>query len=230
MKAPPLVRRTQLWLPTWFGWTVLLMVVAASTTAIVRNLYTFLSPNNPVTADVLVVEGWIPEEALLEAMSAFQEGGFRFLLTSGGPIVNWSRYVPFSNHAESAAHFYLSQGIAPEAVIEVPAPASAQDRTFLSAVMIRQWTDKLPEPISAINVYSYGPHARRTRLLYRMAFGPGVRIGIRSASPNGYRPETWWRTSAGAKEVMTETIAWLWTKCCFSVPQRDSLEEKWGGE
>ncbi len=228
MKLPPLVRRTQLWLPTWFGWLVLLMVVTASTTVIVRNLCAFLSPNDPVSADVLVVEGWMPEEGLLEAMSAFQEGGFRFLLTSGGPIIEWSRYVPFSNYAESAADFYLSQGFAPEAVIPVPAPASAQNRTFLGAVMIRQWTDKLPEPISAIDVYSYGPHARRTRLLYRLAFGPGVQVGIRSATPSGYRPETWWRTSAGAKEVMIETIAWLWTKCCFSAPKRDSLEEKWG--
>jgi hypothetical protein len=136
--------------------------------------------------------------------------------------------VPFSNYAESAADFYLSRGLAPEAVIPVPAPASAQGRTFLGAVMIRQWTDKLPEPISAIDVYSYGPHARRTRLLYRLAFGPGVQVGIRSATPSRYRSETWWRTSAGAKEVMIETIAWLWTKCCFSAPKRDSLEEKWG--
>ena len=228
MKPPPLVRRTQLWLPTWFGWLVLLVAVAASTAFVVRKLYWFLSPNDLVSADVLVVEGWISERGLLQAMKVFQAGDYRFLLTSGGPITNWPHYVPFANYAELAADFYLSRGIPPEVVVPVPAPASAQDRTFLSAVMIRQWTDKLPEPISSINVYSYGPHARRTRLLYRLAFRPGVEVGIRSARPGGYSPRTWWRTSAGAKEVMVETFAWLWTKCCFSAPKRGSHEEKWG--
>ena len=69
MKFPPLVRRTHLWLPTWFGWLLLLVAVAASTAIIVRNLWAFLSPNDPVRADVLVVEGWMPEDGLLQAPS-----------------------------------------------------------------------------------------------------------------------------------------------------------------
>ncbi|NIR30263.1 MAG: hypothetical protein GWN84_13320 [Gammaproteobacteria bacterium] len=228
MRVPPLIRRRNLWLPTWFGWLLLALTLIATAVILGRNLYRFLSPNEPVRAEVLVVEGWMPESALEEALNKFVAADFRFLVTSGGPITHWTAYVPFSTYAGFAADFYKRRGISPESVIAVPTPASAQNRTFLSAVMVREWAYGLAQPPSAINVYSYGPHARRTRLLYRLAFGPGVEIGILSATPDRYRGETWWRTSEGAKVVFTELIAWLWTACCFSRPERGSLEERWG--
>lgn len=228
MRFPPLMRRRTIWLPTWFGGLVLAMVLTGAAMLLGRNLYTFLSTHDAVTGEVLVVEGWMPESALLEALDAFVTGDYRILVTSGGPINQWKDYVPFATYAERAADFYERQGIAAERIVAVPSPTSEQNRTFLSAVMVREWAEGLSQPPSAIGVYSYGPHARRTRLLYRMAFGPETRIGALSATPERYRGETWWRTSEGAKDVITESVALLWTKCCFWPPKRGSLEEKYG--
>jgi len=107
-----------------------------------------------------------------------------------------------------------------------PAPASAQDHTFLSAVMIREVlaTDN---KISAFDVYSAGVHSRRTHKVYSLAFDSNFDIGILSATPATYDASLWWKDSDGVKSVLVETISLLWTTCCFHPPPPGSHEEKW---
>ena len=70
-------------------------------------------------------------------------------------------------------------------------------------------------PADAIDVYSAGVHARRSRLVYRLAFGPAVEVGMRAAVPRSYDLAHWWRTSQGTKSVLDETLSLAWTSCCF---------------
>jgi len=58
-------------------------------------------------------------------------------------------------------------------------------------------------------------HARRSRLAYRLAFGPGVEVGVIAAPPRRYDIDRWWLTSEGAKTVLDELLSLAWTKCCF---------------
>ena len=41
---------------------------------------------------------------------------------------------------------------------------------------------------------------------------------VGSITPQLYAPESWWKTSAGAKDVLTEAIAWAWVTCFFDPP------------
>ena len=70
--------------------------------------------------------------------------------------------------------------------------------------MVREWAAQSGVTVDALDVFSFGPHSRRSWLLYSMAFGPRVRIGIIPATPTAYDPNAWWRTSEGTKEVLTE--------------------------
>jgi hypothetical protein len=138
--------------------------------------------------------------------------------------------VSARSYAEYASQALRARGLPPEVLAVVPSPPSARERTFLSAVLVREWIEQNRADARALDVVSQGAHARRSWSLYRMAFGDGAAVGIRATAPDGYDGALWWRTSSGAKEVISEAIAWTWTACCFHPGPRGSLEEKWGRE
>jgi uncharacterized SAM-binding protein YcdF (DUF218 family) len=149
-------------------------------------------------------------------------------VTTGGPIERWSGLIGFSNYAELSADYLTRQGVPPDQVVAVPAPASAQDRTFLSAVKLREWLQDAGRRYDAIDVLSSGTHARRSRRLFQQALGPEMNVGVLSVEPSGYDPQAWWRSSAGVKTVLGETISMAWTVCCFHPPEPGSHDELWG--
>lgn len=219
-----LVRRREIWFPTVWGWLALLLIGAATTVLVGASLYPFLAPNQPVGARVLVVEGWMDGEDLDQAVAAFRSGGYERVVTTGGPIV-WPELHGPATFAERAADYLKQHGLADASVTAVPAPYSAQDHTFLSAVMVREWAKRSGLTVDALDVFSLGTHARRSRLLYRLAFGPNVEVGVFAARSSEYDADTWWRTSTGARDVLDQAIALLWVKCFFWPPPPGIREE-----
>ena len=111
----------------------------------------------------------------------------------------------------------------------MPAPASAQERTFRSAVSVREWArDSSGIAVDAVDVYSRGPHARRSRWLYQRAFGDGVAVGVIASPPRAYDPDAWWRSSDGARAVLSELAGWLWARAIFDPGDPGSPRELWG--
>jgi hypothetical protein len=228
MSRGALFRRREVWLPTLWGWTAILLVLALASLLVVRNLYSFLAPDAPVGARVLVVEGWMGPDELEQAAEIFKDRGYERAFTTGGPIPAGFEELGRDSFADLARDFLLRRGLPEGAVTSVPTPASAQDRSFLSAVMLREWVAREGLRLDALDLLSSGVHSRRSRLLYRIAFGPDVRIGILAARSNAYNPSAWWRTSVGAKTVLSETIGLIWTKLFFRPGEPGSEAEKWG--
>jgi len=228
MSFPALFRRRAIWIPTIWGWLLALAIVAGALLSVGRCIHPFLALDEPVDAPLLVIEGWMAPEELDQAMVRFRNGNYRQVITTGGPVpVNHFFQNPVS-YAELARDYLVRRGLKADVVTAVPAPESAQDRTFLSAVMVREQLKRSGQTVAAMNVYSSGVHSRRTRAVYQMAFGPDVRVGILAARPTAYDPEAWWTTSVGAKTVVMEAISWVWTMLFFHPPARDTHEEKWG--
>jgi uncharacterized SAM-binding protein YcdF (DUF218 family) len=221
-----LVRRRQVWLPTLWGWLALVVLCAVSGLLVLRGLYPFLALTRPVSAQLLVVEGWMPADQLDQALELWRAGGYEHVITTGGPI---NEFVPEpQSYAERARDYLVSHGVPAAAIVAVPAPPSAQERSFLNAVMLRDWLAHSELRADALNVVSSGVHCRRSWLLHQMAFGPKYQVGIIAAAPRGYDPAAWWRTSLGAKDVLGEAISWLWTELFFHPGAPGSQEEKWG--
>ncbi len=221
-------------MPTLWGVVVLLLLSAAGLLVCAHLAYGFLAPHQPATtndgrgARTLVVEGWLDEAELSQAVAAFRGGRYERVLTTGGPIETWQGHLPWRNYAQRAAEHLRSHGLEGVPVVAVAAPASAQDRTFLSAVMVREWARQAGVTLDAVDVFSGGVHARRSWLVYRMALGDAVAVGVLSATPKEYDPARWWRTSSGAKTVIGEGLSLVWTKCCFWPGAPGSHEERWG--
>ena len=133
-----------------------------------------------------------------------------------------------ATYAEQASAFLVKHGINTDQLITIPTPASAQDRTYLSAVIVRDWFSENKPGQITIDLYSGDVHARRSYKLYKMAFADTAHIGIIAAEPNNFSLQYWWRTSAGAKSVLAETAGLIWINCCFSPGAYGSHQEKWG--
>lgn len=226
---PPLFRPRRIWLPTVWGAFVLLTGALLVGVVAVRGLGSFLSPTATVPgAEVLVIEGWVGETALEVGLARLHAGGYRHVVTSGGPISHWPGR--WANYAARAGDYLAARGLPPKMTLHVlPAPATAQDRTYASAVWARDGLEAAGIPVTAIDVLSSGAHARRTRKLYQLAFGSDVQVGIIAVAepgPDGvYLP--WWQTSEGVKQTLVEFVGYVWTQCCFWPPPRGSHEERW---
>jgi hypothetical protein len=166
-------------------------------------------------------------DGLDQAVAAFRAGGYERVVTTGGPITYWPGHHGHVTFAERAADYLKQHGLADASVTTVPAPYSAQEHTFLSAVMVREWAKQSGHALNALDVFSSGTHARRSRLLYRLAFGPNVEVGVFAARFSEYDADAWWRTSTGARDVLDQAIGLLWVKCFFWPPQPSSHEERW---
>jgi hypothetical protein len=222
-----LFRRRQVWVPTLWTWLVLAALGALAVFAAVRNVYAFLAPSRPVGARVLVVEGWMADAELDQAPAVIRSGGYERVVTTGGPIERDCERVSAPSYAERARNHLIGAGIPAAEVTAAPAPASAQERTFLNAVMVREWAERTGAKLETVDVFSSGVHSRRTWLVYGLELGPQTRVGILAATPTTYDAGAWWRTSAGAEEVLGQAIAWLWTELLFRPGPRGSPQERW---
>lgn len=217
-----------IWLPTIWGLIAVLVLISAISLFCIRNLGFFLANEKPIESNILIVDGWLTDENLQSVAAHIKSNHYDLIITAGGPITHTLLNQPFDNYADQARFALTHYGISSNKIIAAPAPASAQNRTFLSAVFVRDWLDKHHKNYDSVNLFTQGIHARRSHLLYEMAFDVDINIGVMASKPDGYSLEQWWTSSRGAKGVLMETISLIWTLCCFDPGEKGSHQEKWG--
>lgn len=230
-----LFRRRTVWLPTWQGSLLIGLVVAAALLLSAWRAVGFLALREPAPgrdnagARTLVVEGWLDRPDLDQAAAIVRGGRYALVLTTGGPVsADFDDPARWPSYAERAASYLRATTPAGTRIVAVPAPASAQDRTFLSAVMLREWAKRNGAVLEAIDLVSAGVHARRSRRMFQAALGPEVAVGVLATAPVEYDARRWWTGSTGTKTVLGEAIALAWTVCCFHPPAPGSHAERWG--
>ncbi len=209
------------WSLSLAGWVTLTLFALLASCFVFVNIYPFLAVTERISADTLVVEGWIHEYAARSAADEFEHGGYQQIFTTGGPVVGKGGYInDYNTSASVGADLLKKTGIPRESIQMVPSRVSGRDRTYSSAVALRNWFAQHDMHVSSINVMTEQAHARRTRLLFEEALGPHVNIGIIAISSPDYDAKHWWRYSDGVREVIGEGIAYLYAKLFF---QPDAL-------
>jgi hypothetical protein len=168
----------------------------------------FLAVTQRVDADVLVVEGWIPDYMLPPATSEFLQGKYSLLFVSGlqNDPTESTTSVP---DAQRAAARLETLGVPPAALVPCPAPFANWLRTSKTAHAVRDKIVELGLKPKGINVVTAGPHARETWVAYQHAFGPGMPVGIISIPKTNYPADRWWLSRQGLIWVPKDFIAWL---------------------
>ncbi len=106
-------------------------------------------------------------------------------------------------------------GLSNEEVIATASKKIKKDRTYASAIALKELL--LAENIEESNVHliTVGPHGRRSRYLFQLALGSDHTVGISSLEESGYDSKNWYTTSAGVRTVLGELIAYLYTRVFF---------------
>ena len=204
------IERKEKWVLTFWGKLCSAIAIAVLFFLFVRGIHPFLAINRAIPGEVRVVEGWLPDDALEQVAKEFKIEDAKWLLTTGGPIEQGSFLTPYKTYAELSRSTMLTLGLPAEKVVALPAPPVLKDRTYTSATACKTWIEHEHPEITQFTIYTVGPHARRTRLLYRKAFGPKYSIGIRALEAHSYDSSAWWRSSAGVRTVLSEFIAYLY--------------------
>lgn len=169
-----------------------------------------------VDANVLVVEGWVGEYAIRAALKEFQSNHYQRIFTTGGPEEGTGGYTNDYNTSASVGADLLRRAGAPDGSVQmVPSRVMDRDRTYGSAIALRNWFREHNVPVTGIDIVTEDLHARRTRLLFQEALGDRIAVGV-IATPNpDYDAKHWWRYSDGVKDVITEGAAYVYAKFFF---------------
>ncbi len=210
------ITRRERWGLSWRGLSLVAVVVLFAAFLFLWRVYPFLAVTHRVDTNVLVVEGWIHEYAICAAVEEFRAGSYERVYTTGGPVQGTRGYInDYNTSASVGADLLRKCGLANEALQMVPSRVIDRDRTYASAVALRNWFCQQNMRVRTINVLTEDLHARRTGLLFQEAFGKDVTVGIIAVPNPDYDPEHWWRYSQGVKDVFTEAIAYLYSLMSF---------------
>jgi hypothetical protein len=207
-----LILRRETWVLTLQAWSILLFLIITLFSLSFANLNSFLSLNSPVPADILVVEGWIPDDAIALSIQEFKKGNYRQIITTGGPVDKGFYLVQYKNFANLAAATCVKLGIETDKVIPVPSENVIKNRTFASALALEDYIAQKQLNVKGINLYSYGPHTRRSWLIFQEVFKGKIPLGAIASIPTSYDEKNWWKSSEGFRVVIGEALAYLYVK------------------
>ncbi|MBN2638454.1 MAG: hypothetical protein JXR65_05145 [Bacteroidales bacterium] len=201
--------------PTLLGWLVFIFLFVAIFRLWMGTVASYLSQNDPVPAKVLVVEGWIGDEALSHAVEYYKKNHYEHLIVTGLPITFRKDFLHFKNTAAAGVAQLKQDGFS-DTVFQAVIPTSVViDRTYNTAIATRLLLEKHKEWGNQLNVYSVGVHARRSHLMFERAFGDRYKIGIISEPDETFDQQHWWRTSKGFRNVSNEFMAYIYVWAFF---------------
>jgi hypothetical protein len=175
----------------------------------------FLAISRPVSHEILVVEGWMPPYIAEEVAELFRTRKYRGIIVPRALHTGVTRYETGAITAEYLVETLVKLGVPRQSIHVEFFEAMQRWRTYESAKAVRNWLQKTNQEVNSIDVVTLGPHARRSRLLFEIAFGRHLDIGVIALEDDSYDATRWWKTSAGIREVPFEFLAYLHTKLFF---------------
>jgi uncharacterized SAM-binding protein YcdF (DUF218 family) len=221
-----ILARKERWGLSWWGWLIVFATVLLIFSLFLFRIYPFLAVTHRLNTNILVVEGWIHEYAIRAAVEEFRSNPYQRVFTTGGPVEGTGGYInDYNTSASVGADLLRKNGLAGESLQMVPSRVMDRDRTYGSAIALRNWFREHNMPTPGINVVTEDLHARRTRLLFQKALGHNATVGIIAIPNPDYDSGHWWRYSAGVKDVFAEAVSYLYARLLF-YPSESSREGK----
>lgn len=210
------IQKKEMWTLTWQGYLIVLFILILINLIFVKNIVPFLSPNEPVSSSLMVVEGFLPDYALENTMELFISGNYSHLVITGKEREKGAHLDQYTNDGEFTAAILLEMGFdAGKLTVAATDTDIRKDRTYESALAVRAWVEENRPTEQSINLVSMGPHSRRSRYLFDKAFEGKIKIGVHAISSRSYDQDRWWQSSHGFREINKEAIAWIYARFFF---------------
>jgi hypothetical protein len=210
-----LFNRRERWGLSIYGWIVIVFVISLLLYGGFRNLFSLLSPVHREQTKVLVLEGYVSDYVLLDAMREFNNNHYSLMITTGTPLENGDFLSPWHNSARVAGMSLIKMGFDSTKLVMIATDEFRNERTYNSAVSLKRWIRANRPDIRAINLITMSVHGARSRMLFRSALGDSIRVGIISIPNSYYGPDNWWKSSKGFRETMNEAIGYFYVRFFF---------------
>ncbi|NQV01971.1 MAG: YdcF family protein [Bacteroidia bacterium] len=207
-------KRTRWGLTIW-GWLSILLIVILTIFLLMTRTYSILAPTHREKADVLVLEGAVPDYILDSAVNEFKKNNYKLLVTTGTPLEWGHLLIDYGNTASVTASSLKKMGFDTTVLVAVATKEIRNNRTFNSALEFAGYLRQYHPEVKAINLMSYGPHSRRSQMMFQAALGKEIKVGIISIRSFYYGPNNWWKSSKGFREVMNELLGYIFVKLFF---------------
>ncbi|MBV9105040.1 MAG: YdcF family protein [Verrucomicrobia bacterium] len=203
-----LVQCRTIWWPTWVGWLCILLLLVIPVVWWCICAESFLSLTRRLPAEVLVVEGWIGDDGIRASAGEFERHRYQYIVASGGPSFDrWDE--GHLSYAEMAERELIRAGVPKDRIIVAPARDADHQRTYVSALAVSRALEARAIQPKRLNLFTLGAHARRSRLIFAKALRSGTDVGVISWVPYCNAAVPWWRSSERAKNLITETVGYM---------------------
>ena len=216
-----LFKKIHCYRPTILGLLIIILVIFISISLALPNLYNFLFLNKSIESKTMVIEGWVPSYALIDAIEYYNDNNYENLIVTGIPMTQYEYASDFKFTSQATIlalkHFGFS-----DTIYEARIPTNIyKDRTYSTAIASEEIFKLHPEWEKTFNIYSMGVHSRRSLILFKKAFKKEFDIGIIAHTDRAFVGEKWWESSIGFRNVSNEVLATTYAKFFFH-PEKEN--------
>lgn len=208
---------------TWRGWLFVLAILFILFYLFMTRIYGYLKKNTDPKSKVLVVEGWVPEGGLREAIKLYDSCHYEYMIVTGIPITQWTFSSPYSNMADASARS-MKEMFFKDSIYIINIPTSVvRDRTYSTAVGLKIKWDSYNIPYQTFDLFSMGAHARRSFNMYEKVFGDRI-TGVISAEDSSFDSKKWYTTSRGFRTILSEFLTYSYALFFFHPDEAEVKE------
>jgi uncharacterized SAM-binding protein YcdF (DUF218 family) len=109
-----------------------------------------------------------------------------------------------------AAREMIHLGVPKQRIIVATAEYNESHRTFETAIAVWRALRVADTRPVAVDVFTLGPHARRSALVFAKVLGSETSVGVIGWLPPDCKTEPWWRSSERSRELLDETVGYLY--------------------
>ena len=169
----------------------------------------FLAVSRPTGQGILVVEAWIPSQALTEAAQMFQSGSYRYLVVVGSQV---STCDHSPNYADLAADDLAKLLPDKNKIVKIAMPYQPAHHTFATANGFKQWFQVADAAACCVDVYTVGVHARKSWITFQSVLGSNYRVGVIAGPETTYNSKYWLVSRRGLWIVARNLVGYLYTR------------------
>ena len=158
------------------------------------TIHPFLAPTKPVDADILIADNCLVDYGLKKLSDEFRSKNYSLILTAGVLLPQGSPLAAeYKTSGELSAAILKKFGIREKAIVPIIPKPVKRDRTFASALAVKNWLAQNNIQPKGINLFSIGPYSRISWMLFKEAIGEEIPVGIIACEYGGEEDhKRWW--------------------------------------
>ena len=172
------------------------------------RLVPFLACNDPVDAEILIIEGWLAPAYMPTVLEEFRKGKYHHLFVVGNCQPSGQEQNALCD-TKSAVQILTQLGLEPSLVTAVTVRPTRFHKTWSYALALREHIVSSGYKVKTANVLSLWVHARKSLVVFQKGLGQEIRVGVIAARHQEFATEHWWLSPRGIYAVVKNGVAYL---------------------